>query len=287
MDSIATNYSSSECDSDSDEREDHFEPSLARLPAEIIEKYKLEPNTSKHEAMSLGFSRPTSQRWCTFLYYEWRPNRSERARLTKIVDRFNTACEKSDVAFVKPLHFEPLYLSSLGAPLSLHVSLSQSINFEKEAHRDLLFDKLRQRIQSSSRLSPFTMKFQSKLELMPSYGKETLFLTLPVDPVIKSKQMAAISKVIQEATAETFPSKTSQEIQDLTCMPVSTHMSIALATNVPRSILENMNFIPMLLPMSEDEIDFEFPVSSLKFDKNRQILNIPLDQTQGLPSQTA
>ncbi|QLL31961.1 hypothetical protein HG536_0C01290 [Torulaspora globosa] len=278
MDSIAANYPSDESDSDSGEVQLSLEAPLARIPAEVIEKYKLEPNTSKYEDMSLGGLRAGSQRWCTFLYYEWRPSRLERAQLMQIVTRINDFCQKGNMALTRQLHFEPLCLSPLGAPLSLHISLSQSIVFEREAERELLYDKLKERIRSASRLKSFTMKFQPTLELLPSFGKDTLFLALPVSAALKSTEMASINNIIHEAAAETFPGKTGKEIQGLTCMPATTHMSIALAANVPKSVLENLNFISTLLPMElEDAASFEFPVSGLKFDKNRQILSIPFN----------
>lgn len=275
MDLIAANYSSDDSDCDSGETQLSLETPLARIPSEVIEKYKLEPNTSKYETMSL---RAGPQRWSTFLYYEWRPNRLKRAQLMQIVARINDFCGKGNMALARQLQFEPLCLSSLGAPLSLHVSLSQSIVVEREAERELLYDKLKERIRNAAGLGSFTMKFEPTLRLMPSFGKDALFLALPVSAALKSKEMACINGIIQEAAAETFPDRSSEEIRGLTCMPATTHMSIAVAANVPRSVLENLNFISTLLPMElEDAVPFEFKVSSLKFDKNRQILSIPLD----------
>ncbi|QLQ82368.1 hypothetical protein HG537_0H01300 [Torulaspora globosa] len=276
MDLIAVNYPSDDSDSDCDERELSLETKLAPIPVEIIEKYKLEPNTSKYETMSLVGLRSVPQRWCTFLYYEWRPNRVERAQLMQIVTRINDFCQKGSIKLTRQLHFEPLCLSSLGAPLSLHISLSQLIVFEREADRELLYDKLRERLRTETRLGPFTMKFEPRLKLMPSFAKDTLFLVLPVNAALKSKEMVCINTIIQQAIAETFPGKSSNEVQALTCMPATTHMSIGLAANVPKSVLENLNFISTLLPMElQDTETFQFQVTSLKFDKNRQILSIP------------
>lgn len=277
MDSIAANYSSEDSDSDSDGIERSLEPPLARIPSEVIEKYKLGPNTSKYEAMSLRSLRAGPQRWRTFLYYEWRPNRLERAQIMRVVTKFNDVCQNGNVNLVKDLHFGPLCLSSLGAPLSLHISLSQSIILETEAQRDLLYENLQRRIRNASDVSPFTMKFDPTLRLLPSYGKDTLFLTLPVEPSIKSKEMASINRIIQEAASETFPDRSQQDIEGLSCMPATTHMSIAMTANVSKTVLDKLSFVPLLIPMKQEDAVFEFPITALKFDKNRQILSIPLD----------
>lgn len=279
MDSIAANYSSSESEIDSDERDSDTEnpsaSSLPRLPTTIIEKYKLPPNTTKYEAMSLKNIRVNPQNWCTFLYFEWRPNRAEQAQLMNIVSKFNESCKNGAVALAKRLHFEPLHISSLGAPLSLHISLSQTIVFENEFERDRLYRSLYKKIRGSTELRPFTMAFQSKLVLLPSFAKDTLFLTLPVDPTVKSREMKRIYNLIREAMIEAYPERSDKAIQDVLCSPASTHMSIALAVNTPKSAFENLNILQPLLTIDRPVESFQFLVKGLKFDKNRQILSIP------------
>lgn len=280
MDSIADNYASSDSEIDSDEKKSSLgsssETLLARLPAEIAEKYSLYPSIPKTSSMSLRGANKGVQYWSTFLYYEWRPSRQERMQLMKIVENFNSYCRESKSPLTKQLYFEPLHVSSLGAPLALHVSLSQTINFESEADRDTLFKSLQAKVRGSTELNPFMIIFQPILRVLPSYAKDSLFLILPVDPGIKNREMTPINKIIREALTETFPQKRAEEIQKLSCMPPSTHLSIAMATNAPRSALDNLNILNTLIPEEQINDKIEFPVNSLKFDKNRQVLSIPL-----------
>lgn len=280
MDSIAAHYASSDSEVESDESETSEEPPskspLARLPAEIAEKYRLQPSISKRSAMSARNLCRGLQSWSTFIYYEWRPGRLERMQLMRIVDDFNRFCRDNNAPLLKHLRFEPLHISSLGAPLSLHVSLSQSLSFESEAERDALFTSLNKKVRESARLNPFKLSFQPEFRILPSYAKDTLFLTVPVDPIVKTRQMKPINEALQDALSETFPKKSQEMVQRLTCMPATTHMSIAMATNAPKLALENLNLLNALLPQDETIAQIEIQVTHLRFDKNRQVLSIPL-----------
>lgn len=280
MDLLAQNYESSGSDTDSEGTEPSLETpketTLSRLPAEIAEKYNLQPSLPKVGIMSVKGSLRALESWSTFIYYEWRPNRLDRMRLMKIVSEVNDFCQKGPVPFAGQLRFEPLHISSLGAPLSLHISLSQTIAFDREADRNALFESLQEKILNSDQIKPFDMEFRPELRILPSYSKGTVFLTLVVDPEIKTRQIKPVNKIIQEALAENFPLKLPQEIESLTCMPSTAHMSIGLATNLTNSTLNNLNFLNTLLPANKDASNIGFQVKSLKFDKNRQVLSIPL-----------
>lgn len=283
MDLIKTNYSSSDSDSDSDtdnelERQLHPAPSLPRLPTAILHKYHIEPHRAKYTTnMSVSSKiNPNVKNWCTFLYYEWRPNRIERNILAKMVSQFNERCDSNNIGVTKRIHFEPLHLSSLGSPLPLHISLSQNIHFTRESDRNAFYVSLSKRIQQSENLFPFTMKFQPIFSILPSFLKESLFLTLAVDPAIKRNEIGYTHSIIQESLKEIFPQKNQSEIESMSCNPSMVHMSIGQALNVPDDIMNNWNMLSAQLPMSYEGQSFEFELLSLKFDKNRQILSIPL-----------
>lgn len=281
MELIKTSYSLSDSDSDSDNEvgtQLQPAPSLPRLPTAILDKYHIEPNIAKYNT-NMSFSSKVNsnvKNWCTFLYYEWRPNRIERSILAKMVSKFNETCRSNNIGVTKRIHFEPLHLSSLGSPLPLHISLSQNIYFTRESDRNAFYESLSKRIQQSENIFPFTMKFQPIFSILPSFLKDSLFLTLAVDPEIKSNEIECTCNIIQESLKEVFPQKSQSEIQSMSCNPSMVHMSIGQALNVPNDIMNNWNMLSAQLPMNHEGQSFEFQILSLKFDKNRQILSIPL-----------
>lgn len=277
MESIAANYSSSGSESESESERDSEQESalenrslLPRLPNAIIEKYHIGPDCTM-KSVNAG-----TKFWSTFIYLEWRPSRVERSVLSDMLMEFNSKCQKTNLSVHHDLVFKPLFLSSLGSPLPLHISLSQSITFASEQERDTLHRNLLRNVTESDNCHPFRITFESFYQILASPRSNALFLTLPVSSKLRKKQFSDLCCVIRDSFKETFPKITEKELQDISIKPEFTHMSFAQALNVQKRTMDYLALLQMELPMTNKHATFEFPISSLKFDKNRQVLSIPL-----------
>ncbi|QLG74498.1 hypothetical protein HG535_0G03810 [Zygotorulaspora mrakii] len=285
MELLASNYSSSESGSGSgsesesdsasevalvEEAKSEKTNTLSPLPTSIIEKYHLRPDNIMKPL------RTTAKNWSTFIYLEWRPTSAERSLLSKMIMSLNKACQDADLSAARRLSFHPLHLSALGSPLPLHISLSQNVTFVNEQQRDRLYAIISKKIKQSKIIEPFRVKFEPKYQLLASNRTNVVFLTLPLTSEVKRNEISNICAAITDAFKDVFPNFTDAELQNISINTEFAHLSIAQAVNVPQSTTQYLPLLQSHIPTRNRFEPIEFNISSIKYDKNREVLNIPI-----------
>lgn len=193
----------------------------------------------------------------------------QRAQLTRVVNHFNTACRQSGMLPLRRLRFEPLHLSALGSPESLHISLTRTLKFSNEMQRNTFHLSLASNLKQSP-LEPFEISFEPSFQLLDSQFKDRMFLTVPVNSRLKCRQFVTLSNLLKNSLKTTFPHLSAREIDSMVCAPESVHMSIAVASGTTSSSLAIFSQDQKLL-----EAIPTWSVGHLKFDKNRESLKMP------------
>lgn len=261
MDQLKANYNSSESDT-SEEICQEPTPDFPKIPEAILDKYHLKPSVG-------GGMKP--QGFTSFIYLEWRPNKTQRAQLLRVVNHFNKACRGSGILSLRRLRFEPLHLSALGSPEPLHISLTRTLQFSNELQRDLFHQSLAFNLVQSP-IAPFEIDFEPSFQVLDSQFRDRMFLTVPVASKLKYQYFSILGNILKDSLRAVFPRLGAQEINSMICAPESVHMSIAVA--------EGMTSSPLTIFAQEQTPLGPIPswsVSHMKFDKNRESLKMPFN----------
>ncbi|CAI6807827.1 ANM_collapsed_G0037150.mRNA.1.CDS.1 [Saccharomyces cerevisiae] len=119
---------------------------LPAIPDSIILKYHIPPNLQKYEHQDMNMSRF----WRSFTYFEWRPTPAIHRQLQKIICKYKETFMKQE--YTNPyqlVDFDPLFISHLGAPKPLHVSLTRSLLFETEEQRHVFIQEMRNGLRNN------------------------------------------------------------------------------------------------------------------------------------------
>lgn len=130
---------------------------LPPLPRSFLDLYATNVRTSTADDPSLhqGRTRATPHvagRWPSHIYVEWFPTSAEHAALTTLLTAVRDALPPSGHSAV-----HSLLTSDLGAPLSLHISLSRPFTL-RTAEKTAFLERLVAAV-SSSRVEPFHVFF--------------------------------------------------------------------------------------------------------------------------------
>ncbi|EDO19325.1 hypothetical protein Kpol_1036p71 [Vanderwaltozyma polyspora DSM 70294] len=288
MDTIAANYissSDSEVDSEPEQKRAKISDSteelnkeanlkLPTVPSTVLDKYYVSPNILKYtEEMSNLVGIKTGFRtgqFRSFIFLEWRPTSLQRQQLVKSINQFNENLTKTKGSNFR---FDPLFISSLGSPEPLHVSLSKSIVCESITQRNLFYRELKKELQSVQ-IQPFTLTFTNKPLVLTAKQDSSMFLCLEVNRSHRTKILKPIQDAISSALETTF-SNQSDIIMNFQVSNEYLHMSIAQMTNCP----------PSSANLKSSSIDWEpfhgldeikVPCKEVKCLINRQLYSIPI-----------
>ena len=134
----------------------------------------------------------TVGQWTSFVYFEWRPSSRDRILLNRCINE----CNK----LMKPLglKFDPLYMTQLGSPLPLHVSLSPNMSFKTQDERDLFYTRVVNEIKVSEILRPFDLEFEPVLEVMgpSSFDRDVRFLVFKISKQQRDTQIRELFDIL-------------------------------------------------------------------------------------------
>ena len=182
------------------------------VPDIVHSKYHIAPSiqkrrrtteqSNKNTSISLSLSEMKSPdcvsrfftvgQWTSFVYFEWRPSSRDRLLLNRCINE----CNK----LMKPLglRFNPLYMTELGSPLPLHVSLSPNMRFKKQGERDLLYTRVVNELKISQMLRPFDLEFEPVLEVMgpSSFHRDVRFLVFKISKKQRETQIRELFDIL-------------------------------------------------------------------------------------------
>lgn len=257
---------------------------LPPIPSSVYDKYQIPPNTDKYiectdNGMSLGaikgsdvFKRNIGK-WSCFLYIEYRPSSTEREMISKTLSQFNQSWQKklpgTDI-------FEPLHYTTLGVPVPLHISLTKNIPFDSETQRDRFYNIL---VPKVAQLRQHLVQFEDTLRFYGSPQTTSVFLGYNVAQSVKDNIIKDITDNIESALIDSGLSESDKMVT----VPSFSHMSIAKLSNAPKDILDKVGYADsnQMAKQIQDYLEISpnqqpvFYVSSIKMNKNRELLTIP------------
>ncbi|CCC69313.1 hypothetical protein NCAS_0C03230 [Naumovozyma castellii] len=255
---------------DSSDTEDDTLPT--HLPESIAAKYHLEPSISKYDQEKEEDMSLKPLRWATFIYIEWRPLVRDRKQLLNTINIANEIGQKHHL-WGPNIEFEPSYLSSLGSPRPLHITLASRLNCRSQEQRDQLYEALRAKVAQSTKVIPFRLELESTPVVVPSDRSGTLFLVLPVTEHLKQTMIKWITDLIQQCAIQTGVDTARGYRYELE-LP---HVTIAMANKPTVTLTKRTKQISaQLAQFWHGGEHVAFDVQRLKFDKNRQALSIAL-----------
>lgn len=224
MDLLKEQYKSDDSDSESElEKEEEVQG----LPEEILVKFNIPPSVQISDPANmtpLGLSK----RWSTFVSLEWRPNSYQRHLLQKRIKTFfenSTEPNKYD--------FQSQFMSSLGAPLPLHVSLTRSIHLNSEKQRMLLCKCLQRQLAHQGVIK---LEFDNDLHYFSAVRRHGLFLAMKLSSKCQEQYMAPLMENIEKSMiAAKVPNYKTYLLPSET-----THISIAMALGVPKEEVKRL-----------------------------------------------
>lgn len=247
---------------------------LPAIPDSIILKYHIPPNLQKYEHQDMNMSRF----WRSFTYFEWRPTPAIHRQLQKIICKYKETFMKQE--YTNPyqlVDFDPLFISHLGAPKPLHVSLTRSLLFETEEQRHVFIQEMRNGLRNNE-IAPFKLQICPYPKLYISERANTLYLGLPVSECPNKAQISPFKTIIAEALQKSGISN----YQDLIVSRQNLHVSIAIASNPSKATLKryqqlNETMGALLLLNNDFAYKLEFLVNSIYCDENRHSIRIPFN----------
>ncbi|EHN01230.1 YLR132C-like protein [Saccharomyces cerevisiae x Saccharomyces kudriavzevii VIN7] len=244
---------------------------LPAIPDSIISKYHITPNLQKYEQQDMNIS----QFWRSFTYFEWRPTPAVHRKLQQIIYKYKKMFMKQESTNPYRLaEFDPLFLSHLGAPRPLHISLTRSLPFETEEKRDIFIQEVRNGLRDNE-IAPFTLKISPYPRLYISERASALYLGLPVSEHSSSTHLSPFRTIIGKALQKSGISnhqKLILSLQDL-------HISIAIADNPSKATLQRyqqLNQVMGALMLLNDEFTYQpaLLINSICCDENRHSIKI-------------
>lgn len=258
-----------------------LESELPPVPETIIDRYSIPPNTLNftENIESMRFTSPfkikdfqaSKGKWSSFLFLEYNPSLAERNNLLYNITKFN----EENLANVPGLQkFEPLHISSLGVAAPLHISLSRNILFDDATERDQFYHSLSKRVAP---MSQFLVQFEDRLKILTAREKSTLYLTLDLAQSVKEQCISPIMAAIEESLVETRLKTPRSYLFD----SQYAHMSIATIKNAKGPTIDEYQPQDSSTSRVTPYIYSNTPVfyaSAIKYNRNRQILTIPLQK---------
>ncbi|QHS74869.1 phosphoric diester hydrolase [Saccharomyces paradoxus] len=247
---------------------------LPEIPDSIILKYHITPNLQKYEHQDMNISRF----WRSFTYFEWRPTPAIHRQLQKIICKYKETFMKQ--GYTNPFQladFDPLFISHLGAPKPLHISLTRSLLFETEEQRHIFIQEIRNGLQNH-KIAPFTLQICPYPKLYISERANTLYLGLPVSEHSNRTQLSPFKMIIGKALQKSGISNYQDLIVSRQCL----HISIAIASNPSKATLKRYQLLnesigALLLLDNEFTYQPELLVNSIYCDENRRSIRIPFN----------
>ncbi|CAI4035060.1 hypothetical protein SMKI_12G1980 [Saccharomyces mikatae IFO 1815] len=245
---------------------------LPAIPDSVISKYHITPNLQKYELQDMHIGRF----WRSFTYFEWRPTPAIRRQLQQIICEYKETFMKQEYTNLSQLpDFDPLFISHLGAPKPLHISLTRSLLFETEEQRQTFIHEIHNGLQNH-RISPFTLEICPYPKLYISEQANTLYLGLPVSGRCNRTHLSPFQTIIGEALQKSrIP-----DYQELIVNLHSLHISIAVASKASQVTLKryqqlNETMGALMLLNNKSAYQLELFVNSINCDENRHSIKIP------------
>ncbi|EJS42721.1 YLR132C [Saccharomyces arboricola H-6] len=245
---------------------------LPAIPDSVILKYHIPPNIQKYEQQDMSMNRF----WRSFMYFEWRPTPTVHRELQQIICKYKkTFMEHASTNLNQLRNLEPLFLSHLGAPKPLHISLTRSLLFETEEQRQVFIQEIRNGLQDN-KMAPFTLEVSPYPKLYISERANALFLGLPVSERTSSTHLSPFTTIIEKALRKSGISNYQQLIVSLRDL----HISIAIAIGPSKVALRrykrlNETIEAHMLLDGDFTYQPSFLVDSLYCDENRHSIKIP------------
>ncbi|OCK77080.1 hypothetical protein K432DRAFT_359258 [Lepidopterella palustris CBS 459.81] len=160
---------------------DQSSSELPPLPASFYDLYSTNARTSTRDDPSLHGGRKRAVphvegNWATHVYLEWHPSQTESTALHTIISLVQSRTEPSAGASPSP-QIHPLFLSSLGVPLPLHISISRPLIL-RAPQRDPFLATLSTYLRKSA-VRPFEIVFTT-LKWVPNFERTRWFLVLGI-----------------------------------------------------------------------------------------------------------
>ncbi|CAI4047528.1 hypothetical protein SUVZ_12G1820 [Saccharomyces uvarum] len=288
MEFITADYSSSSNSSDTDsesgnEAEIQTEPTkkarrqgdcidLPAIPDSVLSKYHITPNLKKYEQQDMNMT----PLWRSFVYCEWRPTPQVRRELQQIIFKYNKIFMKHNSTDPYQLaELSPLFLSNLGAPKPLHISLTRTLRFESEEQRHTFVQEIRHGLKHN-KFAPFTLEVSPHPKLYISERANALYLGLPISECSSSTHLSSFKPIIENALQKSG----ILNYQKLIVTPCSFHISIAMTSNPSRATLqryEQLNEVTEAIMLINNELTYQpaVLVNSIYCDENRHSTRIP------------
>ena len=245
---------------------------LPAIPESVISKYHITPNLQKYEQQDMNMT----PFWRSFVYCEWRPTPEVRRELQQIIFKYTkTFTEKNSSDPYQLAELSPLFLSNLGAPKPLHISLTRSLLFESEEQRHIFIREIRHGLQNN-KFAPFKLEVSPHPKLYISERANALYLGLPISERSSRTRLSSLKPIIENALQKSgIPN-----YQQLIVAPCSFHISIAIARYPSRATLQRyqqLNEIMGAIMLINNDLTYQPTVliNSIYCDENRQSTKIP------------
>lgn len=245
---------------------------LPAIPESVLSKYHIAPNLQKYEQQDMNMT----PFWRSFVYCEWRPTPEIRRELQQIIFKYNKIFMKQNSTDPYQLaELSPLFLSNLGAPKPLHISLTRTLLFESEEQRHTFIQEIRRGLQNN-KFQPFTLEVSPRPKLYMSEKANALFLGLPISKCSSSTHLSSFTPIIENALQKSG----ILNYEQLIVSPSSFHMSIAMTSHPSRATLQNyqqLNEVTEAIMLINNELTYQPPVliNSIYCDENRHSTRIP------------
>ncbi|KAL3237710.1 phosphoric diester hydrolase RNJ42_00697 [Nakaseomyces bracarensis] len=269
-------------ESDTEESEIETVDELPPVPDIVSDKYSIPPNTFNftEDIESMRFTSPfkikdfkaNKGKWSSFLFIEYKPSLTERKILTQAITDFNSVNLSRNPNLQG---FQPLHVSTMGIATPLHISLSRNILFDDASERDQFYHSLRQKL---AQMPQFLVQFEQNLKVLTAREKSTLYLTLDLKDSVKKQYIVPIMDAIEQSLRETRISDPKSYIFD----PEFAHMSIADIKSAQEPAIEEYQPKHSRTSRVTSYIFDNTPIFyalAIKYNRNRQILTIPLKKT--------
>lgn len=281
MDLLQGYSSSSDSEVDLGSAADTEDINLPPVPEAITDRYSIAPNILKftEDIESMRFVSPfkikdfqaNKGKWSSFLFIEYKPSLTERDKLLQNITKFNRMNQTRNPELQE---FEPLHISPLGVAAPLHISLSRNILFEDINEREHFYNLLSQKLAP---MPQFLVQFEDKVNIVTAKEKSRLYLTLDVAKPVKTQYIVPIMTAIEKSLVDSGIKDAKSFLLD----PKYAHMSIADIKFAQGPTVDeyqpqdatNIRDTPCVYENTP-----VFLASGIKYNRNRQVLTIPLQK---------